>query len=158
MHALPVQPHSLSIALTDKLRERILSHQLPPGCDINEGQLAQEFGISRTPVREAMKLLCHEGLLTALPRRGMKVTLMSHAEIHEAQQVCLRLQELFEQQKHACPQATFPLTQHLLGIAKARLQLALGPAAASSLSVQPAGYAAVPAPAHQASHPGALTC
>ena len=96
MQDFPLQPHSLSIALADQLRARILSHQLPPGSDIHEGLLAQEFGVSRTPLREAMKLLCHEGLLTALPRRGMKVTLLSHAEVAEARLVCQQLQMLLE--------------------------------------------------------------
>ena len=79
-----MQAHSLCIAIADKLRERILSHQLPPGSDINDGALAQEFGVSRTPVREAMKLLCHEGLLSAQPRRGMSVTCLSAAQVAEA--------------------------------------------------------------------------
>ena len=84
MSAQPMQAHSLCIAIADKLRERILSHQLPPGSDINDGALAQEFGVSRTPVREAMKLLCHEGLLSAQPRRGMSVTCLSAAQVAEA--------------------------------------------------------------------------
>ena len=58
------------------------------GSDINDGALAQEFGVSRTPVREAMKLLCHEGLLTAQPRRGMAVTRLTAAQVAEAHQLC----------------------------------------------------------------------
>lgn len=138
MQDFPLQPHPLSIALADQLRARILSHQLPPGSDIHEGLLAQEFGVSRTPLREAMKLLCHEGLLTALPRRGMKVTLLSHAEVAEARLVCQQLQMLLERQKRQTPAIPCTLTQHLLSLAQARLQLALGPAAAHA----PAGTSA----------------
>ena len=58
MSAQPMQAHSLCIAIAEKLRNRILSHQMPPGSDIHDGALAQEFGVSRPPVREAMKLLC----------------------------------------------------------------------------------------------------
>jgi DNA-binding GntR family transcriptional regulator len=88
MTSQTIQPHSLCIAIAGKLRERILAHQILPGSDINDGALAQEFGVSRTPVREAMKLLCQEGLLTAVPRRGMRVTQLTPAQVLEAQQLC----------------------------------------------------------------------
>ena len=127
MTAQPMQAHSLCIAIADKLRERILSHQLPPGSDINDGALAQEYGVSRTPVREAMKLLCHEGLLTAQPRRGMTVTRLSAAQVNEARLLCALLSEhlSLQRQTHApCTQ----LGEQLLRVSQARLQLALGSA------------------------------
>ncbi|MEG0054063.1 MAG: GntR family transcriptional regulator [Comamonas sp.] len=133
MTAQPMQAHSLCIAIANKLRERILSHQMPPGSDIHDGALAQEFGVSRTPVREAMKLLCHEGLLTAQPRRGMTVTRLSAAQVTEAQQLCslltLHLSQLRNHQSHGSTE----LTERLHAVAKARLQLALGPSSRASL-------------------------
>lgn len=130
MTAKPVQSHSLCIAIADKLRERILGHRLPPGSDINDGALAREFGVSRTPVREAMKLLWHEGLLTAQPRRGMTVTQLTAAQVAEAQQLCSLLAHQLAQLQCLQPRAGTELTERLYAIAQARLQLALRPARA----------------------------
>ena len=134
MTAKPMQTHSLCIAIADKLRERILSHQMPPGSDINDGALAQEFGVSRTPVREAMKLLCHEGLLTAQPRRGMTVTRLNAAQLAEARLLChlltQHLAHLKAQQLNRCTE----LTERLHAVAQARLNLALGPTQHAPLS------------------------
>ena len=134
MNAQPMQAQSLCIAIADKLRERILSHQMPPGSDINDGGLAREFGVSRTPVREAMKLLCHEGLLTAQPRRGMTVTQLTAAQIAEARLLCYlltqHLEQLNAQQLNRCTE----LTERLHAVAQARLHLALGPIPHTTLS------------------------
>lgn len=134
MNAQPMQAQSLCIAIASKLRERILSHQMPPGSDINDGALAQEFGVSRTPVREAMKLLCHEGLLTAQPRRGMTVTQLTAAQVAEARLLChllaQHLAQLNAQQLNRCTE----LTERLHAVAKARLHLALGPMPHTPLS------------------------
>lgn len=139
MTAQPMQAHSLCIAIADKLRERILSHQLPPGSDINDGALAQEYGVSRTPVREAMKLLCHEGLLTAQPRRGMTVTRLSADQVSEARLLCSLLSEHLQQQRQsraACTQ----LGEQLLRVSQARLQLALGSAHFDDATVSPSSH------------------
>lgn len=128
MTAKPMQAHSLCIAIAGKLRERILSHQMPPGSDINDGALAQEFGVSRTPVREAMKLLCHEGLLTAQPRRGMTVTQLTSAQVAEARQLCTLLAQHLAQLQTQNPHGCTELAEQLHAVAQARLQLALGPA------------------------------
>ena len=134
MTAQPMQAQSLCIAIADKLRVRILSHQMPPGSDINDGALAQEFGVSRTPVREAMKLLCHEGLLTAQPRRGMTVTQLTAAQVAEARLLCQllaqHLEQLNAQQLNRCTE----LTERLHAVAQARLHLALGPVPHKTLS------------------------
>ncbi|MDR0214722.1 MAG: GntR family transcriptional regulator [Comamonas sp.] len=126
MTAQTMQPHSLCIAIADKLRERILSHQMPPGSDINDGALAREFGVSRTPVREAMKLLCHEGLLTAQPRRGMSVTRLTPAQVLEARQLCELLAGHLARLQNQPHTVSTALTQQLHAVALARLQLAPG--------------------------------
>ena len=54
----------------ESLREAIRRGILKPGERIMEIQLAEELGVSRTPVRESLKLLHHEGLLTARPQIG----------------------------------------------------------------------------------------
>ena len=63
------------------LRERIIQDELPPGTRIQETELCQQFGISRTPLREAIRVLVAEGLITLLPRRGAVVATPSQDEI-----------------------------------------------------------------------------
>lgn len=134
MTASPMQTHSLCIAIAEKLRTRILNHQMLPGSDINDGALAREFGVSRTPVREAMKLLCHEGLLTAQPRRGMSVTRLTPAQVAEAQQLCSLLASHLAQLQRQPTATSTGLTRQLYGVAHARLQLARGPDACVPLN------------------------
>lgn len=117
--SLPLQPQSLSAAIADRLRLRILQEEWLPGTDINDGAVAASLGVSRTPVREAMKQLCHEGLLTAHPRRGMAVTVLSTAQVQEAQRLCDVLRAQLAQ--HPCVEGG--ITQRMLGMAEQRLAL-----------------------------------
>lgn len=153
MTSQTIQPHSLCIAIAGKLRERILAHQIPPGSDINDGALAQEFGVSRTPVREAMKLLCQEGLLTAVPRRGMRVTQLTPAQVLEAQQLCSLLAAHLAQLEGMPHAASTTLTRQLHAVAHARLRLAQGQAGSTPRD-QASGRtpSAVPLPASVFSH------
>ena len=144
MTAQTMQPHSLCIAIADKLRERILSHQMPPGSDINDGALAQEFGVSRTPVREAMKLLCHEGLLTAQPRRGMSVTQLTPAQVQEARQLCELLADHLARLQSQPRTVSTALTRQLYAVAQARLQLALGRQHNGAQNKRPAAHSNPP--------------
>jgi DNA-binding GntR family transcriptional regulator len=66
--------------VAEQLRLRILSHALAPGSWIDELQLTTEFGISRTPLREALKVLAAEGLVTMKLRRGAYVTEVSERD------------------------------------------------------------------------------
>jgi len=65
----------------------ILACELEPRSRVNEPSLCERFGISRTPLREAIKLLAAEGLLELLPNRGARVAALSDAEIDELLQV-----------------------------------------------------------------------
>ncbi|MCF8197736.1 MAG: GntR family transcriptional regulator [Sulfuritalea sp.] len=69
--------------VAERLRARIFAHELPPGGWIDEQALTQEYGISRTPLREALKVLAAEGLVVLKPRRGCYVTLLSEKDIDE---------------------------------------------------------------------------
>ena len=69
--------------VAEKLRSRILSHGLGAGSWIDEQALATEFGISRTPLREALKVLAAEGLVTMKMRRGAYVTEVSQRDLSE---------------------------------------------------------------------------
>ncbi|MBJ7420298.1 MAG: GntR family transcriptional regulator [Rhodoferax sp.] len=74
MQSLTLTPRALYQEVAELLRERIFSNQLPPGSWIDEMALAEEYGISRTPLREAIKVLATEGLVTMKVRRGAYVT------------------------------------------------------------------------------------
>jgi DNA-binding GntR family transcriptional regulator len=69
--------------VAERLRQRIFAHELPPGTWIDEQALAIDYGISRTPLREALKVLASEGLVTLKPRRGCYVTEISERDLDE---------------------------------------------------------------------------
>lgn len=75
-----------------RLREIILAGDLEPGARINEIELCERFGISRTPLREAIKILATEGLLDLLPNRGARVARLSEAEIEDMVEVVAGLE------------------------------------------------------------------
>ena len=78
----------------DIVRQRILSLEMPPASGIDETALVAEFGISRTPVREALIRLATDGYVTLLPNRGASVSPLDIKEIPElleAMELCLRV-------------------------------------------------------------------
>jgi DNA-binding GntR family transcriptional regulator len=85
---------SLHHEVVEKLRELILAGELEPRSRINEAALCERFGISRTPLREAIKLLAADGLLDLLPNRGARVAALSESEIDEIIQVVGALEAL----------------------------------------------------------------
>ena len=74
MSALTLTPRALYEEVAELLRQRIFSGELAPGSWIDELRIAQAYGISRTPLREALKVLAAEGLVTMKVRRGAYVT------------------------------------------------------------------------------------
>ena len=74
---------SLPEQIASRLSERIVSGAYEPGQRIMEQALAQEFAVSRGPVREALRILERDGLVTILPRRGAIVTDLSVDEVKE---------------------------------------------------------------------------
>ena len=77
MAALSLAPRALYEEVAELLRQRIFQRELEPGSWIDEMKLAEEYGISRTPLREALKVLAAEGLVTMKVRRGAYVTEVS---------------------------------------------------------------------------------
>lgn len=78
--------------VADRLRELILTGGLEPRARVNELELCERFGTSRTPLREAIKILSSEGLLELLPNRGARVASLSAGEIDEMVQVVAGLE------------------------------------------------------------------
>ena len=76
-----LSPRALYQDVADRLREKIFARELEPGSWIDELKLAAEWGISRTPLREALKVLAVEGLVTMKVRRGAYVTEMSRDDV-----------------------------------------------------------------------------
>ncbi|NWG32198.1 MAG: GntR family transcriptional regulator [Rhodocyclaceae bacterium] len=79
----PLALPALYEQVAERLRARIYAHELAPGAWIDEQALADEFGISRTPMREALKVLAAEGLVVLKPRRGCYVAQMSERDLDE---------------------------------------------------------------------------
>ena len=77
----PLARRALYQDVADRLRQQIFARRLEPGSWIDELKLAAEFGISRTPLREAVKLLAAEGLVTMKLRRGAYVTEVSAEDV-----------------------------------------------------------------------------
>ncbi len=74
---------ALYLDVAERLREQIFSRRLEPGSWIDEQRIAAEYGISRTPLREALKVLAVEGLVTMKPRRGAYVTETSVDDVRQ---------------------------------------------------------------------------
>ena len=74
-------PRALYQDVAERLRQQIFSRQLEPGSWIDELKLCAEYGISRTPLREALKVLAVEGLVTMKVRRGAYVTEVSREDV-----------------------------------------------------------------------------
>ena len=81
MSALSLAPRALYEEVAELLRQRIFSRELEPGSWIDELKIAHDYGISRTPMREALKVLATEGLVTMKVRRGAYVTEVSERDL-----------------------------------------------------------------------------
>ena len=81
MPARSLAPRALYEEVAELLRQRIFSRELEPGSWIDELKIAEAYGISRTPLREALKVLATEGLITMKVRRGAYVTEVSDRDL-----------------------------------------------------------------------------
>lgn len=78
--------------VVEEVRSRILSGQLAPGSALRQEALADELGVSRIPLREAIRLLSTEGLVDLVPHRGAFVSMISLGEAREFFDIRLRLE------------------------------------------------------------------
>lgn len=79
----PIARTSLHQELVGPIQQMIVHGALPPGSKVPEQRLCKEFGVSRTPMREALKVLAADGLITLEPNRGAWVTELTVQEIEE---------------------------------------------------------------------------
>jgi len=79
----PIARHALYEEVAERLRARIFAHELAPGAWLDEQAIAAELGISRTPLREALKVLAGEGLVRLEPRRGCYVAELTEQDLDD---------------------------------------------------------------------------
>ena len=71
----------------ETLRKAILKEKLKPGERLLENTIANKLGVSRTPVREAIRMLSDEGLVVMIPRRGAQVAQISRKDLHDVMEI-----------------------------------------------------------------------
>ena len=90
----PIARRPLAAELADRIRDLIVEGELEPGERISEKALCARFAVSRTPLREALKVLAREGFVALTPNRGASVAALTLEEIEEAFPVIASLEAL----------------------------------------------------------------
>ncbi|MEY9625878.1 GntR family transcriptional regulator [Sinorhizobium fredii] len=90
----PIRRTALHDTLVSHLRDMIIEGDLAPGTRLHEGQLGEQLGVSRTPLREAIKYLASEGLVELVPSRGAVVKRFSAKDVQDMLTVLRSLEEL----------------------------------------------------------------
>lgn len=85
--ATAAEPASLADRAYQELRDRLIMLDIKPGSPINDGQLASDLGVGRTPVREAIKRLEVDHLVVSYPRRGTFATSVDITELAEISEI-----------------------------------------------------------------------
>jgi len=80
--------------IAERLRERIIDGRLQPGAHLNERVLCEQLQVSRTPLREAFRLLAGEGVIHLIPNRGAVVATLERAEVDHAFELMASLEAL----------------------------------------------------------------
>jgi DNA-binding GntR family transcriptional regulator len=86
--------HALVDEIAAKIRARIMSGDIPIGAQLRQAELASDYGVSRTPVREALRQLQSGGLIEVVPNRGAVVRVPVPWEVREAYEVRAELEAL----------------------------------------------------------------
>ena len=90
----PIARSTLPEAAAERLRTLIIEGELAPGARLNERELSERLGVSRTPLREAFRMLAADGLLVQLPNRGAQVVSLSREDVRHAFEVMASLEGL----------------------------------------------------------------
>ncbi|CAO3438916.1 GntR family transcriptional regulator [Azospirillum doebereinerae] len=90
----PIRRETLQHSVVAELRAMILAGELPPGSRVPEMQLCEQLGVSRTPLREALRILASENLVELRPHRGAVVTPIDPNEIAAIFEVMEALESL----------------------------------------------------------------
>src|SRR5471030_423386 len=90
----PIARLALPEAVAERLRTLITEGELAPGARLNERALSERLGVSRTPLREAFRMLAADGLLVQLPNRGAQVVSLSADDVRHAFEMMATLEGL----------------------------------------------------------------
>ncbi|MDJ1158663.1 GntR family transcriptional regulator [Chelatococcus sp. SYSU_G07232] len=90
----PITRRTLHDEIVTRVRDMIIEGRLAPGTRIHEGQLGQALGVSRTPLREALKFLASEGLIDLVPSRGAVVRRFTEKDVRDMLEVLAALEAL----------------------------------------------------------------
>lgn len=101
---VPVSRRTLHDDLVGQIRDLIVEGELAPETRIHEGQLGQALGVSRTPLREALKFLASEGLIELVPGRGAVVRRLTPRDVRDMMDVLAALETTAA--RLACRRAT----------------------------------------------------
>ncbi len=93
-HLQRIEPRTLKENVTGILRQLIVEGTLPPGAEFNQAQIAEQLGVSRGPIREAIGQLEQEGLLQSVPYKGVVVTPLTRQYVEELYSVRTALELL----------------------------------------------------------------
>lgn len=91
-HDRAVRVAPLHAQAVDRLRTLIIRGQLEPSARVQEAEICERLGISRTPLREALKVLAAEGFVQLLPNRGARIAPLSRDQIAEKLELCLAIE------------------------------------------------------------------
>ena len=92
--AVRIERPTLHNVVVSRIRDMIIEGMLPTGVRIHEGQLGEQLGISRTPLREALKVLASEGLVELIPSRGAMVRKLTRKDAHDMLDVLSHLEAM----------------------------------------------------------------
>ncbi|TPE46894.1 GntR family transcriptional regulator [Amaricoccus solimangrovi] len=120
----PLRRTSASLQLHDLLRGRIISLDLAPGAPLSRVELAEEYGVSQTPVRDALRKLEQEGLVFVYPQSRTEVTRIDLDQARETQFLRLSLELEIARRLATSPDRGFvPVVARILRQQKAALEL-----------------------------------
>ena len=91
--AFPIARSTLPEAAAERLRALIIEGELAPGAKLNERELSVRLGVSRTPLREAIKTLASEGLVEVIPAKGAIVRRFAERDIRDTLEVIKALEQ-----------------------------------------------------------------
>ena len=89
-----LSPTGLHAQAAVRLRTMLVEGQIAPGAKLNERELAELLSVSRTPLREAIKMLASEGLVDLLPNRGAVAVRLSEADVRDSFELLAELEGL----------------------------------------------------------------
>ena len=89
---IPIPRATLHEQVANRLRQMLVENHIPPGAKLNERELSEVLHVSRTPLREAIKMLAAEGLVELLPNRGAIAVELTEADVQNTFEVMAGLE------------------------------------------------------------------